>query len=373
MRARGREADLANRDDGRLTRSPEMSARLGAPGRVVPWLSAIVAFAAIHALFAALQPWFFRVATYDGQWTVAHVPTDLGGRRPDIVFLGSSRVVTGLDPAIVERDVAAATGATVRALNLGVTGATADTSRLVLKNLIGDDMRPNVAVYGIYELEMLVAPNTHARQNLPYLSSIERLDDFIDYRNESWRRRAWFLTERALPFERDRRLVRDALEIVFTPASGHDLYETDAPPPGERGFHRVPVGVPDPDPDRARREYAGALRRPRLSDTAALQLERLIELARERAIDIVLVDLPVTARHRAFWARPRDLAAYLARVREIAERERVPLLDLYENPDEMVPERGFTDTHHLNELGAAIASHAVAERLLVPRLRPGAP
>ena len=48
------------------------------------------------------------------------------------------------------------------------------------------------------ELEMLAAPGTHARQNLPYLSSIERLDDFADYRDESWRRRAWFLTERAL-------------------------------------------------------------------------------------------------------------------------------------------------------------------------------
>jgi hypothetical protein len=349
-----------------------MSARSRAPSRVVPWLSAIAAFAGIHALFAALQPWFFRVASYDGQWTVAHVPTDLGGRRPDIVFLGSSRVVTGLDPAVVERDVAAATGVPVRALNLGVTGATADTSRLVLKNLIGDDVRPKVVVYAIYELEMLAAPGTHARQNLPYLSSIERLDDFADYRDESWRRRAWFLTERALPVERDRRLVRDALDIVFTSAAGHDLYEADAPPPGEQGFHRVPVGTPDPDPDRARREYAGALRRPHLSDAGALRLERLVDLARERAIDIVLVDLPVSARHRAFWARPPDLAAYLARVGEIAEREHVPLLELYENPGELVPERGFTDTHQLNELGAAIASHEVAVRLLVPRLRPAA-
>jgi hypothetical protein len=74
------------------------------PSGLCAWLSAVVAVVAIHLLFAALQPWCFRVAAYDSQWTVAHVAADLlelGDARPDVVFMGSSRAATGFDPAVV--------------------------------------------------------------------------------------------------------------------------------------------------------------------------------------------------------------------------------------------------------------------------------
>jgi hypothetical protein len=325
-----------------------------------------LAFAAIHGVVDALQPWFFRIAAQDGQWTVAHVAADLGDRRADVVFMGSSRAANAFDPGLVEREVEAATGGRIRAVNLAVTGANADTCRLLLKNLIGDARRPRVIVYGLLDLEML-APSKTVRQDLPYISSIERLDDFHDYAFLPWRGRAWFLAEQSFPVERDRRLIRDALDIVLASGNWNTLF---MPPPGEQGFHRVSVGAPDPDPDRARREYGRPLSRPRFHPLAPLALERFLDLARQRAIEVVLVDTPVTASHRSFWRSREDLGRYLALVRQIAERHRVPLVELYENPNGLVPDdRGFSDTHHLNELGAAIVSHEVVERELVARFR----
>ena len=333
--------------------------------------SLLLALLAIDGAVSALQPRLFRIAAYDGQWTIAHVAADLPESRPDVAFMGASRVATLFDPGLVEREIEAADGVAIRAVNLAVTGANADTCRLVLENLIGDDRRPRVIVYGVYELEMLAGAKT-LRQSLPYVSSVERLRDFADYADVSWRGRAWFLAEQLFAVERDRRLIRDALEIMFDPDRfEHSLYRSGAPPPGEKGFHRVPVSFRDPDPDRPRREYAGPLSRPRFTLATVASLERFLDLARRRGIDVILVDPPVTARHRAFWRRHEDMERYVALVGDVAERRGVPLLELYENPGDLVPDEGFVDTHHTNELGAAIVSRELVARVLGARFAVG--
>jgi hypothetical protein len=40
---------------------------------------------------------------YDRQWTIAHVAADLSESRPDVAFMGSSRVATLFDAGLVEQ------------------------------------------------------------------------------------------------------------------------------------------------------------------------------------------------------------------------------------------------------------------------------
>jgi hypothetical protein len=64
---------------------------------------------------------------YDGQWTIAHVAADLSESRPDVALMGSLAGRDALRRRARRAEAEAAGGAPIRAVNLAITGANADT------------------------------------------------------------------------------------------------------------------------------------------------------------------------------------------------------------------------------------------------------
>jgi hypothetical protein len=328
-------------------------------------------FVAANALVWRLEPHFLRVVAYDRQFTAAHVFEYRTAPRPDILLMGMSRVAVGLDTDVIEEEIAQATGARVRVLNLGIAAGTIDLQYLVLKNVIRPDRQPSVIVYGISEGELnslLSRPGRSAASRLPYYSLLLRPDDFRLYSGSTLDEKASFALKQLLPLYRDRELIRNALSIEFNPDDpAHASY---APGPGHwtpppNGFRPIAHGSGTAaDIEHARREYA-SLRRFQFAGPQLDRLRDFIALAIARGIKVVLVNMPVTPLHRSFWGDPQLMQQYLSLVGEVAREFGVPLLDLYAAGDGEIPPEYYFDTHHLDEMGAAILSRLLSRRHLV--------
>src|SRR5262249_34393169 len=141
----------------------------------------------------------------------------LQGPRPDVLLMGSSRILFGLHPEILQREIAASTGQTLEVQNLGFLGGGIDLNYLVLKNVIRDDKKPSLIVYGLVEAELLDFvtdagrvrwQSTVERQN--YSALVQRWDDMERYGGKTLEDRARFVLQRLIPIYRDAPLLRDA-------------------------------------------------------------------------------------------------------------------------------------------------------------------
>jgi hypothetical protein len=328
-------------------------------------------FVAVNVLVCRLEPHFIRVATHDRQFTAVRVLEYRDAPRPDVLLMGMSRVAVGLDPDVLEEEIAQAAGSRVRVLNLGIAAGTIDLQYLVLKNVIPADRQPAVIVYGLSEGELnslLGGPSRSPASRLPYYALLLRPDDFRLYAGPALDDKVSFLLKQAVPLYRDRELVRDALSIQFNPDDpSHRFYapgpEHWTPPPN--GFRPIAHGTgTTADVEFARREYGSSLQQFAFSGPQADRLRDFIALAQARGIKVVLVNMPVTPLHRTFWGRPELVESYLRLVRGVAREFGVPLLDLYTAGDTSISPQYYFDTHHLDEVGAAILSRMLGREYL---------
>ncbi len=70
------------------------------------------------------------------------------GRPPDVLIVGSSRSLQGIDPRVLERSLAARIRSPVRVFNFSINGATAQVVRWVVMELLPPDWLPRVIVWG---------------------------------------------------------------------------------------------------------------------------------------------------------------------------------------------------------------------------------
>jgi hypothetical protein len=320
-----------------------------------------VVFVGLNLLVVAGEPALMRVVALEMPYTVPRFADFRLGPRRDVLFLGSSLVANGFDPALAEREIHKPTGATVTAASFPMIGAFVELYYLFLKNVVTPAKAPRVIVYGIWDTELLASP---VGRDYPYVELLLRPDDFPRYSGSTGREQARFLLEQALPLYRDRRLIRRAAAIVFDPydpvhadwAAGKDTWRG--------GYIAIPATERAPDPEAARQSFLSVTRDFRLNPAQIERYDAFLRLARKRGIQVVLVNMPVSLGHRRSWARAEDMQAYLWAVRGLAARHGVPLVDAYEDAEGLIPARGFYDSVHLNCDGAAALTRAVSRRVL---------
>jgi hypothetical protein len=321
--------------------------------------AAAALFWTVNAATVGAEPAMYRLATYDHQYTIAQIANYYEGARPDVIFMGSSVVGTGLDPQVAEAEVAAGTGRTIRALNLGTSAGGVGTSYLMLKNLISRAKQPRVIVVGV-ALGDVTRPDSDNRL-IPYVSTMARSGD-REFAEPGRMGAVRFLLGQLLPVYRDAPLLRAALAIRFNPNNpAHRAYEPRRSRWrwDPRGYHALPGHNPEA------LETELELWRGYLRETAKFtshRLEALVRLAQRRGIDVVIVRVPDRSDFRSLRAsfdqpiKPRFDAA----VRRLAG-PRVRMLDFYD----AIPDHLFHDVH-LNADGAATFTRLVAAQGLVP-------
>jgi hypothetical protein len=328
-------------------------------------------FVVLNVAVVAAEPWLLRLARYDFEPTAAGVVIVQDAPRSDVLFMGSSRALFGLDPAIAEADVAQRAGVEIRAFNVAVAGGATDMNYLILKNIVGDNKRPHVLIYGLAEFELMRVPN-YVPCRFPYFALLLRPDDFAVCPGTGVEGVLNFVLNQSVPLARDRDLIRngvntwlnpdDWMHRRFAPGPDHETLRDD-------GFGTWPKSfVIDQRVLAANRAgIRGYLSHFQFDAARVARLHDLLQLARAWGIGVLLVDMPVAPEFQELWDDTESRDRYQATVRAIAEAQGVPLLDLYANPAESsLSTSMFLDLDHLSPAGAAAVTRLVAERYLVP-------
>ncbi|MFN2569576.1 MAG: hypothetical protein ABR564_08255 [Candidatus Dormibacteria bacterium] len=319
----------------------------------------MLTLAAANTLIAGLEPRLQPMSSQDTPGSVNRARNLLGsGPRPDVLFMGSSLTNFGLDPRVAERAMARAGLSLKSAMNVGVLAGNIDINYLLLKNVIREEAKPRVIVYGIsdYELNSLVVDD-EARLRL--MSPLLRLDDYDQYSGHGLRDKAHFLLDRLLPVYRDHQLVHDVIDPPPNPPRNVE--------PTYRGFYGIPP--------RSRfatwtdaTAFEGILRPYVFTGRQLNRMREFLSLAHARQIDVVLVNMPATSLHRSYWSSPADVDRYVQMVGSLAAGAHVPLLEMYRDAENRIPPEDYSDSHHLNEAGAAVLTELVTTRYLIPAL-----
>jgi hypothetical protein len=335
----------------------------------------LAVFVLINLLVVLLEPYFLYIASFKLLHATDKILLYQQGARPDIVFMGSSRVENGLDPAVVEQAIAEKTGIKPRALNLGMPNNDLQLNYLLLKNIIQDDKKPAVIVYGLSELELdNPVQNQNYFQslikNIPDVEVLFRPDDVGRYGGSKPEQQAAFMFNQFVPIFRDQKLILTALNIQFNSQNiYHSNYENRIDIPSN-GY--LPNNTTfDPAKVETNAEiYKSRLPEFQVQNTDLAFLQDFLKLAKQRDIKVVLVNMPVSAQFRNNWQSNDRIKHYTDTIQNLARENEVPLLDAYQNPDGYFTQKTFYDSNHLNPQGATLLSQMVGRDYLARYFMP---
>lgn len=293
--------------------------------------------------------------------------------RPDILIVGSSRAVQGVDPRVLRQGLAARGLSGLRVFNFGIHGATAQVVRFQLQQLLGPEHLPRMILWadGVRAFNSGRADRTYTEivqspgyQRLasgvrPQLSSGTPPEEAI----------AGSLPEKyqfqpmSFSASSDSREVKDLSVIATTVRRLSPLgLAIDA-----YGFHPVATRFNPTNYYRQRSRvagrYDGDYANFQLGGVQGSALQSVAAFARSRQIPLVIVNLPLTddyldatrsAREVEFRQYMRRMSAQAFLWRDLST---VPGLNRNEY---------FEDPSHLNQLGAAAVARSLAADRNIP-------
>lgn len=252
---------------------------------------------------------------------------------PDILIIGSSRALQGVDPQVLQQALAMRGHPNLRVYNLSVNGATAQVMSFVTRQILAEDMHPRLVIWaegargfnsGRFDrtfAAILDSPGYAAARNGARLSLTHPTPDLA-------------LPAETIPISAINSQGFLAVNDQFNPAVYY------------RSFPRV------------RGQYDDTYRAFRLEGVQTLSLEAMIQFFRSRHIPIVFVNLPLS----------ND---YLDPVRMGYERQFQRFLQTYANQGTMTvvdlleiwrwQSHFFADPSHINRYGAREIAHLLAE------------
>jgi hypothetical protein len=273
--------------------------------------------------------------------------------KPDVMIIGSSRSLQGIDPSAL-RDALAAQGyGDVKVYNFGINGATAQVINLVLQKILTPEQLPRILVWG----DGSRAFNS-GRPDITHNGILA---------SEGYRRVA--LGDRPIPsrvFFTGQLAARTKTESKSNAAIAPDL---DA-----YGFNAL-TGRYDPQTYYQRYpwvpgQYDSNYLAFQLWGSQADATQAIAEFTRVKGIPLVFVNLPLTADYVADGVRQDYEARFRRHMEELAAGGSFLFVDYHQHP-ELIRNEYFVDPSHINQEGArAVAGQLAGDgRLPWERLR----
>lgn len=324
----------------------------------------------------------------------AEVEPDLGkaqrceslGRRPDVVFLGSSRAEDGTDAPLVDT-LAAREGKPILSCNLAMSGATFASDYFMLKRVIEDGYTPKLVVENLFEFNINAngdvdhyAPGYNHARWLADAEDVSALQPTFGAGSAEIMQSADFLAQKLIP------LYGDRIGVLKTICQGSTFGPCGDPQTGVSWAHRDwykadqlhgwrPAEGPslaNLPPDRQqdlqdaiayfRNVY---LRNFKLIDHEPTYLAKLVALAQAHHIPLAFVVSPLNQRYldllpAAEWTQ---IHAYW---QAFSDAHHVPFYD--ESQDHDYTDADFHDPHHLSVEGAQKYSAWLEHTIVQPML-----
>ncbi|NJN61902.1 MAG: hypothetical protein HC795_10535 [Coleofasciculaceae cyanobacterium RL_1_1] len=244
---------------------------------------------------------------------------------PEIAIVGSSRALQGIDPTALQQELEQRGQRSVRSLNLGINGATAQVVDRFVREVLPSDQLPRRIIWadGVRAFNSGRPDRTDSSlRESPGYRALKRGDLTIqpnDIDGSSAIRADGFL----------------AIETRFQ----FDRYYRD----------RSPVAG----------QYDGDYANFSLAGEQGEATQRLLDFTQAQGIELILVPLPLTTGYLdpIRMAGEREFRQLLARLAQ--QYRHVTLMDL----DPTLPDRYFQDPSHLNRYGAVEVSREIARQL----------
>jgi hypothetical protein len=277
--------------------------------------------------------------------------------RPQMLVLGSSRVLWGLDAGLVSR----IDGRTL-VFNFGELGAGPMLEQVFLQRLLADGIRPNLVVIDVVPLELSagdVVPMEESRLDPGRLTwtELRQVADYYRFPITAYAR--WWKARALVSVSRQREL-RTALHI--------DEPRTGTPPAAAVDEYGYQIATPAPENRAASihaglQQYGRRLADAHLADGQVRALRDLVALCRHERLPFALVLMPESSGFRQLY-RPEFLSEVDQLLAELQHGQETELIDARD----WVSDNGFLDAHHLDDDGAKVFSARFAHEAL-PRLR----
>lgn len=292
-----------------------------------------------------------------------------GPRRRLVVMLGSSQTGHGLKGTTFEERVASELGERWQVSNFGVPGAGPLVQLVNYRRLRAEGVRPDYVLVEVMPLMYAEPPFYETTLIKPERLGWADLDVLrsCGMPTEPTLRRDWWQNW-PIPWYAHRFSILSVHTPMFLPAN---LQQNWAARCDATGWVPMP---PDPRTspeairamlERVRAQYQPILRDFRIAAPARAAVRALLADCRREGIPCALVQMPVAATYRS-WYAPHCLAQIDALLSELRTEFGVPVLD----GRCWVPDDEFPDYYHLLPKGAETFSRRLAQEV-APLLREG--
>ncbi|WAL59586.1 hypothetical protein [Thermocoleostomius sinensis] len=274
---------------------------------------------------------------------------------PDVLIVGSSRSLQGIDPSVLQQSLAAQGYDNVRVFNFGVNGATAQVVDVVVREILTPEQLPKLIIWG----DGLRAFND-GRVDLTYREIVaspgyQRLQTgHRPIPDRAFYDESPILTASINSAIADSLLAGSTQEIssVLNMYGFQAIVEQFDPATYYQQFPKVP-GTFDGD-------YVPF-------GLGGEQTQATIAVARSAQalnIPLVIVNLPLTA---AYMDAPRRQyeQRFRQHMQQLAQQEQFQFVDLVQHPT-LIQNQYFADPSHINQAGAAAVAEHLATEPTIP-------
>lgn len=283
---------------------------------------------------------------------------------PDVLYMGSSRIWTGLIPSRISQRLAAE-DIDVEGFNFGASATTPVVHWAFLRDRVLPRWRPRLIILEVAAREF----NANNGRNEKPFTYLTKKGDVIPFLLAG----PTAVEAKALVFSNIFMSSRR-----FSDVRAWIQGKTD-PEPEPGGTEPVTIQHPDGWLEYAwtppvswgdkkaywRRVYREeVLVDYEIRGAPDLAFRRFLELAAENGIPVKLLNMPVTAEQMEFFTRG-EYDAYIDYITRTADDFGVEFID-YNTPEKRAPLEWYHDTHHLNTRGAEGFSDIVADDVVGP-------
>lgn len=266
--------------------------------------------------------------------------------RPDCFFVGSSLVLTGIDPDVFADAYRGRRGQSIDCFNAAAPGMTA-SDVAALSQIIVEDYRPDLLLYGATFPGFSAAAIGPGLRHLPWIRYRLGHLDFEGFVTEHSHAYRYYLTYRHWRDAEQMRLLRRSFDFA---ANGF--------------WPRPPRGVDlDAMVTRALEALPDLMKRHEIDESQVEAFTRLLRLGRQ-GVQILVVEIPGPVRFsRRLTATPK-YRAFLDRLQQETKRAATPFWQPWKTiPGDVVPEDGWVDFYHMNTIGAEAFSRWLGQRV----------
>ncbi|MBF2000732.1 MAG: hypothetical protein IGS38_08445 [Synechococcales cyanobacterium M58_A2018_015] len=285
--------------------------------------------------------------------------------KPDILIMGSSRSLQGIDPTALQEALAAQGYPDIKVFNLGINGATAQVMNLLVRDILAPDQLPRLIIWGDGSRAFNSGRPDRTFESIVRSQGyrqVQQGDRPIPSRTTEWEIPTFVTTHNKSLAASAQAALPDQPVAPDLDASGFQAVSERFNPESYYRQHPRVAGIYD-------NSYANF----NLQGEQTQATVEVARFARQHGITLVVVNLPLT-RSYLDPTRRRYEAQFQQHMWQLAARERFMFRDLSQQP-ELMQDGYFADPSHINRHGARAVAFFLAQDQTIPWsiVRPPAP